>query len=368
MRRVLLVMMLGLLAGSVWAADGLSARAAVAKTFPDATSRARDGLERFLTALANGETATIEYMQRRVTFVVRGGEVFVAEPGIATAPFPPLAPFPPAASRSEEPAPASIPEVGKAGQEKVGSDGGVYVWVPPGEFMMGADDLDYRHKPIHRVRITKGFWLSKCEITNAQYAAFLNAHGSNTEAAGKELIDLQSRDCGVETQGGHYVAKTGRGDHPVVEVSWYGAKAYCDHYGLRLPTEAQWEYAARGPEGRKYPWGDEWDKRKCCNGGNRGPGSRTFPVGSFPQGASWCGALDMAGNVSEWCADWFEKYYYDKSPATDPTGPASGRYRGLRGGSWMGNVAFNYYRSACRGNDFPVNSNFGGGFRCSRTP
>jgi formylglycine-generating enzyme required for sulfatase activity len=231
----------------------------------------------------------------------------------------------------------------KAGEEIVGPGGGKMVWVAPGQFMMGSPDGEGHadEHPQHRVRITKGFWLGKYEVTNAQYAAFLNAHGSNQDGSGNQLIaPYYTLHCKVQQVGGVWSAVAGWENHPVTCVTWYGAKAYCDQYGLRLPTEAEWEYAARGTKGRRYPWGNAWDASKCCNGYNYGPaadadtGPGTMPVGSLPAGDSWCGASDMAGNVWEWCNDWLADGYYSVSPTDDPQGPLSGDYRLLRGGSW----------------------------------
>jgi formylglycine-generating enzyme required for sulfatase activity len=218
------------------------------------------------------------------------------------------------------PAPLWRPEEGRtAGEAIAGPDGGTYVWVPAGEFMMGSEDGDDDEKPVRRVRITRGFWLSEREVTNAQYRAFCDA-------------------------GGHeFPSYSDQGDeHPVAYVTWDDARAYCEHFGLRLPSEAEWEYAARGAEGRKYPWGDGWDDARCCNLSHRGPSGSTFPVGSFPAGASWCGALDMAGNVWEWCEDWYDKDYYQGAPERDPPGPASGEHRVVRGGGWF------YSKTLCR--------------------
>jgi len=245
--------------------------------------------------------------------------------------------------------------------EDTGEDGSKFVWVPAGSFMMGADDLWEDCKPIHRVNITQGFWIAQCEVTNAQYAKFLNAHGSNTDGGANELIDLSSSYCHIKVLGGIYIPEAGWEFHPVQEVTWYGAKAYCDQYGLSLPTEAEWEYAARGPQNRDYPWGNDWDQTKCCNYYNCGTGGEAFPVGSFPQGASWCGALDMAGNVWEWCNDWWQYGYYAISPINDPIGPISGTYRVLRGGGWL-NGDF-YCRSAFRDWWVPDGGSVGLGFR-----
>jgi formylglycine-generating enzyme required for sulfatase activity len=209
----------------------------------------------------------------------------------------------------------------RAGQKITGPDGGQMVWVPAGEFMMGT--------PPHRARITKGFWLGKCEVTTAQWERYLQ----ETDAHGWS-------DGGEPTPGP---------DYPAWEISWDDATAYCKHYGLSLPTEAQWEYAAAGPASRRYPWGDEWEHHKCCNAANLGPSDRTWPVGSFPQGASWCRALDLAGNVAEWCQD----------------GNAYGA-KVVRGGSWY-LVDRSKFRCVCRyylGATYRFDDL---GFRCART-
>jgi formylglycine-generating enzyme required for sulfatase activity len=156
-------------------------------------------------------------------------------------------------------------------------------------------------------------------------------------------------------------------DHPIVNVSWVDAKAYCDWARVSLPTEAQWEKAARGVDGRKYPWGNEWDPGKCVNsvGGNR-PGSTTS-VGSILSGASPYGVLDMAGNAWEWCADWYDPNYYKMAPERNPTGPPSGQFRALRGGSW-GNSYAGYFRAADRFGCDPAGRNHGLGFRGASGP
>ena len=229
------------------------------------------------------------------------------------------------------------------GQEITGPDGGKMVWVPAGEFMMGWDEFDSM-KPVHKVHITKGFWVGKCTVTNAQYRRYCAEAG----------VDFPE-----ESDGGD--------SHPVVFIGWDDAVAYCKHYGLSLPTEAQREYVAAGPESRKYPWGNDWDQAKCCNKNHRGPGGKTFPVGSFPEGASWCGALDMAGNVCEWCQDWYDDKYYAHSPADDPPGPDTGTCRVLRGGSWLSGSR-DCFRCACRYSLDPRFRLKYYGFRCARTP
>jgi formylglycine-generating enzyme required for sulfatase activity len=221
------------------------------------------------------------------------------------------------------------------------------VWVPPGTFLMGSKETGEEFadaKPVHQVRLTKGFWLGQGPVTIGQFKQFC-------QEAGNPPPDTDQGDT-----------------YPVLSSSdWTMAQQYCKHYGLSLPTEAQWEYAARGAEGRKWPWGNTWDAKKCCNADNPGPTSRdgsTWPVGSFPAGASWCGALDMAGNVWEWCQDWYLDTYYSTSPAQDPPGPAMGRERVRRGGSWVSDAE--NCRSDIRDHLDPANP--GAGFRCAKTP
>lgn len=227
------------------------------------------------------------------------------------------------------------------GEQRVGPDGQTLVWVPGGSFMMGSEDGEDYEGPVHRVTLS-GFWIGQCEVSNAQYRAFCNA---------------TRRQFPPDSSRGN--------DHPVVSVSWEDAKAYCDFYGYSLPTEAQWEYAAGGAESLIYPWGDEWIPENLCWRGNPGPDTDTFPVGSFPAGVSWCSALDMAGNLWEWCADWWAYDYYQVSPELNPTGPENGEARALRGGSWD-NVSY-YCRCSCRSNPARPLAWYNYGFRVSRS-
>ena len=264
------------------------------------------------------------------------------------------------------------------GQEIVGRDGGTMVWVPWGSFRMGttAEEVQYAveklgakaetladEQPARQVEMD-GFWIGKHEVTNAQYRAFCAATGREWKFDGNS-------DQGDE--------------HPVVWITWDDAVAYCEHYGLSLPTEAQWEYAARGPESRRFPWGNDWDGSRLCWDEKRGPGGRTFPVGSFPGGVSWCGALDLEGNASELCADWYKGDYYKDAPSKNPPGPSEeeasvvtlhdvkngqlvtypGRARVLRGGCW-GDDNPRYFRCAYRDYDDPGYRSRFNGFRCAR--
>ena len=158
---------------------------------------------------------------------------------------------------------------------------------------------------------------------------------------------------------------SGKSDHPVVLANWHDTEAYCEWAGRRLPTEAEWEKAARGTDGRVYPWGNERPTREHCNFYH--DVGATTPVGKYsPQGDSPYGAADMAGNVFEWVADWYDKDYYAVSPKDNPQGPAAGEYRVVRGGSWIAND--DGVRAAGRHDRTPDGRNVRYGFRCARSP
>jgi sulfatase modifying factor 1 len=217
------------------------------------------------------------------------------------------------------------------------------VLIPGGSFLMGTDGPDARpdEKPVHRVTIAS-FRMDRYEVTVGQFRNFCSATGRDfPEQPG------WSRD-----------------DHPVVNVTWDDANAYCEWLGRRLPTEAEWEYAARGGvEGRVYPWGDAFDCRMCNARGSECDGyEHTAPAGRFPPNGY--GLYDVAGNVWEWCRDWFGADYYAASPAANPAGPDSGEYRVVRGGSFYFNIEA-YYRSANRHNSNPAFRYIDLGFRCA---
>jgi formylglycine-generating enzyme required for sulfatase activity/predicted Ser/Thr protein kinase len=251
----------------------------------------------------------------------------------------------------------------------------VMVYVPAGEFEMGSTEGDDDEQPVHTVALD-AFWLDRTEVTNAQFAAFVNVQG-NQEERGVPWLDLEYEHCLIEQVDGEFRPKSGYADHPVIYVTWYGAAAYCEWVGARLPTEAEWEYAARGELGYVYPWGDEFD----CSRGNFDdetqlddyvvPGGegcdgyeRTAPVGSFPAGASWCGALDLAGNVWEWVADTYDGDYYESSPSRNPLGPEEKNLKVLRGGSWS--YLYESVRCANRGRYGRCDRYDFIGFRCAR--
>jgi formylglycine-generating enzyme required for sulfatase activity len=228
--------------------------------------------------------------------------------------------------------------------------------------------------PQHEVHLDS-FRLDRTEVTNAQYAAFLNEQGNQREA-GMTWLNLWDEDCLIEWADGGYRPKEGYADHPVVEVTWYGASAYCTWARKRLPTEAEWEKAARGTERLLYPWGDTFDGNlvnscdvKCTEDWSDEAWddgyAYTAPVGSYQDGASPYGALDMAGNVGEWVADWYGEDYYGNALDSNPLGPGSGERRVIRGGSWY--ELGGSMRAAQRSHDDPAVSDGNLGFRCAHS-
>lgn len=202
------------------------------------------------------------------------------------------------------------------------------VLIPAGPFTLGSSE-DPDARPRHTAYL-ESFYIDRYEVTNAQYARFLNAtDGLADRCAGHICADtrLENPESHIVSRRGHYRVEEGYAHHPVTNVSWYGAQAYCRYYGGRLPTEAEWEKAARSSDGRTYPWGDSPDP------GNLNAGNRigdTKPIGSYPGGMSPYGVHDLAGNVWEWTADWYEPY-----PGSSHRSPFYGeKYKVLRGGSW----------------------------------
>jgi formylglycine-generating enzyme required for sulfatase activity len=295
--------------------------------------RALRGQSRFLidtpsaTAAARGTSYLVEVGKAQTSVVVGEGVVGVvvpADPGVelkveaqqqATVRdvLPPATePVRPVYQRQlQELQRLPLPPSGlRAGQQRTNPvDGLVMLYVPPGEFMMGATDLDDSAKPVHKVRLTRGFWMYRTPITNGQYALFCAAtkHPKNPYVPG-------------------WTGKYDDPDQPATDVTWNDAQDYCRWAVCRLPTEAEWEFAARGGDGRKYPWG---------NDPPAAPRVAVMPpkhpaVGIFPAGASPFGLLDMAGSASNWCEDRFGPYA--AGDQVDPTGPAQGTVRVFRGG------------------------------------
>jgi len=239
------------------------------------------------------------------------------------------------------------------------------VYVPEGECTIGSPDGegDSDEHPQHTVSLD-AFWIDRYEVTNAQYVKFLNdVGGHRLQCGGYDCIETEAQDgdSHVLVESGLYVVESGYEDHPMIEVSWYGADAYCQWAGARRPTEAEWEKAARGPNGIVYPWGGEWHAG-LCNTEEGGKGNTT-PVGTYsPGGDSPYGCADMAGNVWEWVADWYDSDYYSRSPDKNPQGPDSGGARVVRGGSWDSDL--DWARSANRDGYGPDYASLNYGFRC----
>ena len=245
----------------------------------------------------------------------------------------------------------TLPMLGIGSTQVSPADGMILLYVPEGEFLMGSADSDLealpREKPQHTVYLD-AFWIDQTEVTNAMYAKCV--------ASGK----CKAAGC---------LTGSKFDQHPAVCVDWFNAKAYCEWTGRRLPTEAEWEKAARGTDDRLYPWGNEPPTCEyvVMNNGNGYDdcGDRDTAadhVGSKPKGASPYGALDMAGNVWEWVNDWYDPNYYSISPYRNPTGPASGSEPALRGGS---NADLLRIAHRVSHSTNPTGGESGIGFRCS---
>jgi sulfatase modifying factor 1 len=195
-----------------------------------------------------------------------------------------------------------------------------------GTFSMGSQENE-NEKPIHSVTLN-GFAMSKTEITNKQYCKFLNEQGNQVEG-GEKWLDIASEYCKIENRGGVFFPKEGYDEHPVIKVTWYGASAYCKWAGGRLPTEAEWEYAAKANSNNKYSGSQSVNDVAWCRSN-----SESKPQNVGQKLANAFGLYDMSGNVWEWCNDWYSKEYYASSPSDNPKGPSTGEYRVLRGGGW----------------------------------
>ncbi len=243
--------------------------------------------------------------------------------------------------------------------------------IPAGTFQMGSSSGDTDERPVHTVSVD-AFHMDTREVTNAEYAAFLNAKGKHADA-GHTWLSLGSSDVHIELIAGAYRVKSGYANHPVVRVSWYGAMAYAAWVGKRLPTEAEWEYAARGGlAGKLYPWGDTVDSSRANYGGNVG---RTTAGGAYA--ANGYGLYDMAGNVWEWCLDAYDMEFYAGSATQNPLSGASSieslvagyvsvdSYRVLRGGSYI--YSAQVVRVSNRDLTLPMSTGGDLGFRCVKS-
>lgn len=226
---------------------------------------------------------------------------------------------------------------------------------------MGSNSGPQDERPAHQVML-RAFTIDRFPVTNAQFAEFLDAAGP-VGKRGERLFDIDDPDARVHQLGGKWAADKGFEKHPVVEVSWAGARDYCAWRGKRLPTEAEWEKAARGADGRKFPWGDAPPDRSRAQFG--AGYNDTAPVDGFPAGASPYGVQNMAGNAWEWVSSAYRAYPYD--PRDGREDPATGPVRGTRGGGHDSSA--NEITTTQRGRNLsrnPASGHHNIGFRCAR--
>jgi formylglycine-generating enzyme len=242
----------------------------------------------------------------------------------------------------------------------IGQDGAPMVEVPAGSFPMGVPHGDRDggrdEYPRHDVLVDT-FFIDQFEVTHGRYLEFVNATGHRIPQHSKN----PTRNL---WQGGTIAGSLA--DRPVINVDWFDAEAYCTWAGKRLPTEAEWEKAAKGTTDRRFPWGNVEPTNTHVNFNQRWIGEKTLmPVGSYESGKSPFGAYDMAGNVWEWVNDWYDARYYEKSPPKNPRGPETGAKKVLRGAGWQNETPT--LRIFTRAGSDPTIRNESTGFRCAVT-
>jgi len=263
------------------------------------------------------------------------------------------------------------------------------VLIPAGEFLMGSKEGEgaFDEHPQHTVYLD-AYYIDKYEVTNVQFKEFVETTGYVTDAERKgqgevwnprEVVRWKLRSFnGVNWKhpnafGERYPTVwenydiADRMNHPVAQISWNDAEAYCRWAGKHLPTEAEWEKAARGSKGLIWPWGEDFEPQKAKPTAYSMIDGEPVPVGQFSTDVSAYGVYDMAGNVREWVADWYAPDYYTQNPAKNPMGPETGKFRVLRGGSWANSDTSNL-RCASRTYKPPDYSSNFVGFRCAWNP
>jgi eukaryotic-like serine/threonine-protein kinase len=252
-----------------------------------------------------------------------------------------------------------------AGSKKISPvDGMVMLFVPAGKYEMGYADGNSAEQPVHTVYVD-AFWIDQTEVTNEKYILCVDAGVCTHPEQGAHL---EIRDSSVSRE--FYYGNPEYGNYPAIYVNYSQAQEYCAWAGRRLATEAEWEKAARGTDGRIYPWGNEAPNDTLLNyDGNIGD---TSEAGAYPEGASPYGAYDMAGNVWEWVQDWYDPEYYQNSPKDNPTGPETGEFFTMRGGSWRKSerpvrVTYRHWYIPPLVGNIVVSHNYDG-FRCAADP
>ncbi len=263
------------------------------------------------------------------------------------------------------------------------------VFIPGGDFFMGSDEGTPSEKPSHKVHVPP-YCMDVYEVTTAKYVACSNAGWCKRAGTSSIEDGLRSEEQSAYDQLCNLRDATARADHPINCVTWEMADVYCRSQKRRLPTEAEWEFAARGSDGRIYPWGDAPPSARHLNACGTECAAwglaakvgvlkpmyqeddhwpNTAPVGSFPEGRSQFGVMDLAGNVWEWVSDWYGPYLAGDGVKAEvaPAGPPTGTRRVIRGGAWNGSEA-SWERPSFRYSKAPADRNHGIGFRCAASP
>ncbi len=252
------------------------------------------------------------------------------------------------------------------------------VRVTAGNFIMGSNDFEIDERPEREVFVSE-FWIDKYPVTNSQFSLFLNElveSYPNDSSKIEQFILLAKAETKIQKVGGRFVAVENYGQHPVINVTWFGAERFARFYDKRLPTEAEWEKAARGFSGLRYPWGNEIDSSRANYWDSRDPfNDETTPVGFYngqnyhgfvtSDSPSPFGAYDLGANVKEWVADWYRYNYYSESKIVDPPGPDTGSKKVVRGGGYLFRVE--NQRASQRYALEPDRATSFIGFRCARS-